>query len=99
MIIGIIGHFINEDGRHRQVVFGLCEIVNEYTNENMAGVFIDLFRDYGIANNIGYFMADNAKSNNMCIDAFFYVLYLNILTKLYKRCQLHCFNYIINFCV
>src|SRR6266571_260120 len=51
--IGIIGHFINKDGKCWQVVLGLREIVNEYTSKNMVGVFIDLFCDYGITNNIG----------------------------------------------
>lgn len=68
-IVGVVGHFINKDGRRRQVVLGLREIVGEYTGENMAGVLIDLFRDYGIAGSIGYFIADNAESNDTCIDA------------------------------
>ena len=83
-IIGVVGHFINKDGRRRQVVLGLREIVGEHTGENMAGVLIDLFRDYGIAGNIGYFMADNAESNDTCIDAVLCVLYPNMSAKLRK---------------
>jgi hypothetical protein len=64
----------------------------------MAGVLIDLFRDYGIAGNIGYFMADNAESNNICIDAVLRALYPNILAKLRKGRRLRCFGYITNLC-
>ena len=97
-IIGVVGHFINKDGRRRQVVLGLREIVGEHIGENMAGVLIDLFRDYGIAGNIGYFMADNAESNDTCIDAVLRALYLNMSAKLRKGRRLRCFGYITNLC-
>ena len=91
-----MGHFVNKDGRRRHVVLGLREIIGEYTGENMAGVLIDLFRDYGIAGNIGYFMADNAELNDTCIDAILRVLYLNMSAKLRKGRQLCCFGHITN---
>ena len=50
----------------------------------MAGVLIDLFRDYRIAGNIGYFIADNAELNNIYINAILYILYLNMSVKLCK---------------
>ena len=79
-----MGHFVNKDGRHRYVVFKFREIISEHTNKNMAGVFINLFRDYRIVGNIRYFIANNAELNNMCINAVLYILYSNILIKLYK---------------
>jgi len=42
-IIGVVGHFVSEEGKRRHVVLGLREIVGEHTGENMAGVLIDLF--------------------------------------------------------
>ena len=83
-IIGVVGYFINKDGRHCHIVLRLCEIIGKHTNKNMAGVLIDLFHNYGIAGNIGYFMANNAESNDMCINAILYTLYLNMSVKLRK---------------
>ena len=62
----------------------------------MVGVFIDLFYNYGIVGNIGYFIANNAELNNMYIDAVLYILYLNMSVKLRKGRRLYCFSYIIN---
>ena len=83
-IIGVVGHFINKDGRRRHVVLGLREIIGEYTSENIADVFIDLFHDYKIAGNIGYFIANNIELNNIYINAILYILYPNISVKLHK---------------
>ena len=43
IILRVMGHFINKDSRHCQVVLGLYEVVNKYNNKNIAGVLIDLF--------------------------------------------------------
>ena len=82
-IIGVVGHFVNKDGRRYHIVLRLCKIISKYTSKNIAGVFIDLFYNYRIAGNIKYFIANNIKLNNIYINAILYILYLNILAKLY----------------
>ena len=91
-----MGYFVNKDGRRRHVVLGLREIIGEHTGENMAGVLIDLFRDYRIVGNIRYFIADNTELNDIYINAILYILYLNILVKLRKGYRLCYFSYITN---
>ena len=91
-----MGYFINKDGRRRHVVLGLRKIIGKHTSKNMVGVLIDLFRDYRIAGNIRYFIADNAELNDTCINAILYTLYLNILAKLRKGRRLRYFSYITN---
>ena len=71
-----MGHFINKDGRRYHVVLGLRKIIGKYTSKNIAGVLIDLFRDYKIIGNIRYFIADNIELNNTYINAILYILYL-----------------------
>ena len=70
--------------------------MGKYISENIAGVLIDLFRDYGIAGNIRYFIANNADLNDTYINIVLCVLYLNMSVKLYKEYWLYCFGYIIN---
>ena len=81
-----MGYFVNKDGRCRYVVLRLHEIIGKHTSENIADVLIDLFYDYGIAGNIGYFIANNAELNDIYINAILYTLYLNISVKLCKGC-------------
>lgn len=66
-ILGIVGHFIDKDGQRRSVVLALREVEGEHSGENMADVLLKTFEDYGISERIGYFMADNATSNDTCI--------------------------------
>ena len=85
IITSVINYFISKEGKRRYIVFGLYKIVNKHTSKNIAGVFIDLFCDYGIISNIRYFIADNTELNNIYLNAILYILYLNILVKIYKE--------------
>jgi len=62
----------------------------------MAGVLIDLFRDYRISGNIRYFIANNTELNDTYINVILRALYLNMLAKLYKGYRLYYFSYITN---
>ena len=89
-------YFIDKQGRRWKVVLGLREVINKYTSENMAAVLLEVFKDYKISSNIGYFIADNADLNNIYIDIILRALYPNILLKKRKACCLYCFGYIVN---
>ena len=53
-IIRVVGYFINKNGRYYYIILRLYKIIGKYTSKNIAGVLIDLFRDYRIVGNIGY---------------------------------------------
>jgi len=97
-ILGIVAHFISKDGKRRTAVLGLRELMGEHSGENMAEVLLQIFKDYKISGRIGYFMADNASSNDTCIDAVLQALYSNMSVKQRKRRRLRCFGHIINLC-
>jgi hypothetical protein len=97
-ILGCVAHFINRSGKRRTVVLALRELVGEHSGENMADVLLHIFDDYGISDRIGYFMADNASSNDACIDLVLKALYPNMSRKHRVRRRLRCFGHIVNLC-
>jgi hypothetical protein len=97
-VLGVIAHFINKCGRRRKVVLGLREVIGEHSGENQAAVLVALFNEYKIKGNIGWFMADNAESNDVCIDKVLRALYPNMSAKQRKARRLRCFGHIVNLC-
>ncbi|KJZ71689.1 hypothetical protein HIM_08927 [Hirsutella minnesotensis 3608] len=97
-ILGCVAHFINRSGKRRTAVLALRELVGEYSGENMAEVLLHIFDDYGIKGRIGYFMADNASSNDSCIDLVLQALYPNMSRKHRVRRRLRCLGHIVNLC-
>lgn len=96
--LGVVAHFIDKNGDRRAAVLGLRELMGEHSGENMAEVLLQIFKDYKISGRIGYFMADNATSNDTCIDAVLRGLYPNMSEKQRKRRRLRCFGHIVNLC-
>lgn len=64
----------------------------------MAAILLKLIKEYGFKGNIGYFMGDNAESNDTCVNAVLRVLYPKMSAKKRKACWLRCFGHIINLC-
>jgi hypothetical protein len=67
-ILGAIAHFIDRIGKRRSVVLALRRLQGAHSGENMAEVLLQIFREYGISRRIGFFIGDNAESNDTCID-------------------------------
>ena len=78
------------------VVLRLRKIVSKYTSENIAGVLIDIFRDYRIIGNNWYFIADNTELNDTYINVILRILYLNISVKICKERRLYYSSYTTN---
>ena len=57
-------------------------MVGEHSGKNQVAVLIALFKEYGIGGNIGYFMANNAESNDICVNVILQALYPNISVKM-----------------
>jgi hypothetical protein len=95
-ILGVVAHYIDRFGNRRHIVIGLREVLSEHSGENIAVVLIALFKEYEIAGNISYFIADNAELNNKYINAVLQALYLSMLAKQKKACCLYYFSYIVN---
>jgi hypothetical protein len=96
--LGCVAHFVSRNGKRRTAVLALRELVGEHLGENMADVLLHIFGDYGISGRIGYFMADNATSNDACIDLVLQALYPNMSKKHRLRRRLRCFGHIVNLC-
>jgi hypothetical protein len=97
-ILGVVAHFIDKFGKRRIAVLGLRELNGEHSGENMAEILLQIIRDYKIMGRIGYFMADNASTNDTCINAVLQALYPNMSDKQRKRRRLRCFGHIVNLC-
>jgi len=97
-ILGCVAHFIDKKGKRRTAVLALRELAGEHSGENMADALLHIFNDYKISGRIGYFMADNASSNDTCVDLVLQALYPNMSKKQRLRRRLRCFGHIVNLC-
>lgn len=63
-ILGIIGHYIGKEGKLKHNVLAVRELQGDHSGENQAAVVADVLVDYEIEYKLGFFVGDNAQSND-----------------------------------
>ncbi len=67
-ILGIVAHFIDSDGDLVSYCVALREIQGKHSGENQARLVMGVIEDYGVVTQVGYFVSDNADSNDTLMD-------------------------------
>lgn len=94
--MAIVTHYINSTGARKADLIALRRLHGEHTGENMAALLLEVFREYKIGGRIGFFILDNASSNDTCVDLVLRKLYPEMNAKQRLRRRLRCLGHIIN---
>lgn len=66
---GIIAHFLDSSTKLQTFLISLPEVDGRHTGENIAEGVAAIITEFGIQNQLGYFMMDNATNNDACMRA------------------------------
>jgi hypothetical protein len=91
-MIGVVGHWHDSD-KIRTTLLGLRRLKGPHSGENMAEVVIAVLKDYNISKRLGYFVLDNAGTNDTCVEEILRQLRPDLTTK--ER-RLRCLGHILN---
>ena len=67
VILGIIAHYVDEDGKLQRSNLALKSIIGDHTGEHLAEVILKVLQEWGIVSKLGFFMMDNAQSNDVLL--------------------------------
>lgn len=90
-LLGLTVHFLDDEGKLRTFLLGLPRIEGQHSGENLAGRVSEIIHEYNLDGRVGYFVTDNAESNDTCLDELACELGFN---KQHRR--LRCCGHIIN---
>jgi hypothetical protein len=65
--LGVTAHYLDASLRPRTVLLGLRDTRGSHSGENIAEEVLRVINDYGISENVQYFMSDNASANDRAI--------------------------------
>jgi len=95
-IIAICAHYVDQNGALQTKLIALRRVEGEHSGENQAAIVLKVIKEYGIRKKIGYFMLDNASSNDTCVDCILRKLYPNMTEKQRKSRRLRCLGHVVN---
>jgi hypothetical protein len=67
--LGVVSHFVDENGALRTLLLALKELQEKHSGENMAVIIMDVLSTYAIRNRLGFFVMDNATNNDTMLEA------------------------------
>lgn len=95
-IIAICAHYIDRTGSRQTKLIALRKVEGEHSGANMAATISKVFREYKIGRRIGFFVLDNASTNDTCVDIILRTLYPKMSEKQRRRRRLRCLGHIVN---
>jgi hypothetical protein len=69
-LMGIIAHYFADNSDLSESVLAFRELQGQHTGENQTQLILAVVEEYGIAIKVGFFMMDNAESNETMIRVF-----------------------------
>ncbi len=61
--------WIDATGKRRTTVLGIRRVYGEHTGENVGSIILELLKEYDISGDrIGYFILNNASSNDTAVE-------------------------------
>ncbi|KAG7410173.1 putative AC transposase [Fusarium oxysporum f. sp. raphani] len=98
-ILGVIAMWIDTTGKRRTTVLGIRRVYGEHTGENLGSAVLELLKEYDIGGDeIGYFMLDNASSNDTAVGFILKELCPWMDSKQRRHRRLRCLGHIVNLC-
>ena len=91
--IDVIAHFLDAKKELRTVVLAVRNICEDYSGKNQAKAIIPVIDEYALKEKLGYFITDNASSNDICVAEIIDLIRPDL--DLGKR-KLRCMGHIIN---
>ena len=89
----MVSHFVHKDYNIRIILLVFCCIKRLHSGPNLAPTVLQVIDKYNLRMLVGYFVLDNAESNNTCVKAILQKLD-HFLQKTHQR--LRCIGHIIN---
>jgi hypothetical protein len=91
-MLDLVSHYMRDRRRVETMLLILKRFKNIYNNENMVEIMLEIINDYDISLKIGYFVFDNAFSNDTCVEVV--LRELGCIDFIKESRRLRCFGYI-----
>ena len=95
-LMGVVAHYTDKSFKNRTIMLALKRLHNNHSGENMGSLMIEIIKDYDLKERLGYFITDNAGSNDTCVEHILSTLLPNFSEIERKQRRLRCFGHILN---
>lgn len=95
-VISVWAYWIDAAGERQRRILAFRRIYRSHSGDNQAATLLEVLEEYEITHNVGYFVCDNASSNDAAVSAVLKALKPAISAVDITARRLRCIGHIIN---
>jgi hypothetical protein len=95
-IISVWAYWIDDAGNRQRRLLAFRRIYRSHSGDNQAAILLEVLNEFEITTTIGYFVCDNASSNDAAVATMLTELELGLLAVEITARRLRCIGHIIN---
>jgi hypothetical protein len=95
-LMAVVAHFLDTAFVNRTRLIALRRLYGSHSGENMARVLIDVIQEFRITDRLGYFMIDNAESNDTCLEHLVREMVPEATEEDVEERRLRCWGHVLN---
>jgi hypothetical protein len=78
--MGVVAHYTDNTFKNRTIIIALKRLHEAHSGENIGSLLIEIIKNFDLNERLGYFVTNNADSNNTCV----YYILISLLPDLNK---------------
>lgn len=84
--VAIVAYCIDNNLKLQTTLIGQQQVIGSYFSKIVAEYVVSVIQEYSFQKKLGYFVLDNATSNNTCIEAIFIEIQPDLIKKKQRLC-------------
>lgn len=94
--MAVVIHYIDKSYKVRTRLIAMRRVYGGHSGENQAKLLVEILREFELTDRLGYFVSDNATSNDSCIDILLKTLKPDLSADKRTHRRLRCYGHILN---
>ena len=95
-LMAVVAHYLDKDFVNQTRLIALRRLLRPHSRANITEMLIDVIGDFSIADQLGYFITDNAESNDTCLKRVIRKIYPDYTDDDVNKRRLRCWGHILN---
>lgn len=95
-IIALFGHFLDEQYRYQSRLLAFRRHLGSHSGERIALTLYEAIQSWGIGQQLGVAVCDNASNNDVCLQHLFPYFINRIPVNSIRQRRIRCFGHILN---
>ena len=95
-IMAVTAHFLDRQGSHQTRLLALRRQLGCHSGENLACTLLEVVREWGLEDQVGVIVSDNAATNDTCLQSFYQNLDPSMKATDVRARRMRCYGHVLN---